>query len=428
MLVGLAWLLNLRRNREGLKLTLTIGLLLAIPLGMYSVNSFYGERLVHFCPLVLTCILGAYLLYCALPRNEVDHYQHLDKRQRHYLYLFLAFVVIGPLPLAFSIYYSFLAILGKPDISTDESLAPEPTYWDLSTNAYLTLPLILMIGALVWKLKLKGDPIGHKILILLGFLTPELLISTFSTFAIWGAYLLIMVDLPLLILFMVCKSTLINKQDPRGRKLLLLLGFLMPAILLVYAFIPNPWANKIFFIVCLPLGFLLIDFGVVDMFVSLLSRPKQTPPQLNSTPPELKPQQLDFEPDKSSTLTRDYLTLLPAFVLLGPLISLLLTLLVPTKVNGLGADNVDWGGLYFLFAVPALITGLFIWAGKLHRGWRGSINTVLINMLAAGLYGALYRHPMHGEENVFDLILPPFVALPALLLSIFLPRPEKNHD
>ena len=399
ILVGLVWVLNLRRNREGLKLTLIIGLLLAIPLGLASgirFNHFWSvyflnEHLGNFYPFVLVFVLSAYLLYCALPSPKVGHYQPLDKCQRHYLYLFLGFVIIGPhiLKVLGKVFLIVFPIFDFSYVREDEDLGPVPTYWDLLGEWFYPvyryqLLIMLIIGALVWKSKLKRNPEGKKSLKRLGFLSPFLL----------------------LILELLFGGLSSSVRDLASITIgALVFGILYAGIALCfYPLLPRPEQTSV-------------------QPAEVLQPPKQTPQQLNSTPPELEPQQLDFEPDKSSTLSRDYLTLLPAFVLLGPLISMLLTLLVPTKVNGLGAE-VDWWGLYFLFAVPALITSLLIWAGKLRRGLRGSINTVLINMLAAGLYGALYRHLMYDEENVFDLILPPFVALPALLLSIFLPRPK----
>ena len=402
ILVGLVWVLNLRRNREGLKLTLIIGLLLAIPLGLASgirFNHFWSvyflnEHLGNFYPFVLVFVLSAYLLYCALPSPKVGHYQPLDKCQRHYLYLFLGFVIIGPhiLKVLGKVFLIVFPIFDFSYVREDEDLGPVPTYWDLLGEWFYPvyryqLLIMLIIGALVWKSKLKRNPEGKKSLKRLGFLSPFLL----------------------LILELLFGGLSSSVRDLASITIgVLVFGILYAGVALCfYPLLPRPEQTSV-------------------QPAEVLQPPKQTSPQLNSTPPKLEPQQLASEPDKSSTLTRDYLTLLPAFVLLGPLISLLLTLLVPTKVNGLEADNVDWWGLYFLFTVPALITGLLIWAGKLRRGLRGSINTVLINMLVAGLYGALYRHLMYDDENVFDLILPPFVALPALLLSIFLPRPEKT--
>ena len=337
ILVGLVWVLNLRRNREGLKLTLTIGLLLAIPLGLASgirFNHFWSvyflnEHLGNFYPFVLVFVLGAYLLYCALPSPEVGHYQPLDKCQRHYLYLFLGFVVIGPhLLKVIGKVLSFLNVFDFSYVREDEDLGPVPTYWDLLGEWFYPayrdyLLIMLIIGALVWKSKLKQDPKGKKSLKRLGFLSLVLLLLIPVLFL--GLYIL--------------TDTSTNSSFFTGISLwvwlisipvgILVVGILNAGIaLFFYPLLPQPEQTSV-------------------QPADVLAPPKQTPPQLNSTPPELEPQQLASEPDKSSTLSRDYLTLLPAFVLLGPLISMLLTLLVPTKVNGLGADNVDWGGAIF---------------------------------------------------------------------------------
>ena len=193
IVVGLVWVLNLRRNREGLKLTLIIGLLLAIPLGLangirfnhYWSVYFLNEHLGNFYPFVLVFVLSAYLLYCALPSPEVGHYQPIDKCQRHYLYLFLSFVVIGPnLLKAFRKFVEEVFLLVFPifDFSyvrSDEDLGPVPTYWDLLGEWFYPayrddLLIMFIIGALVWKLQPRRNPRGKKTLLLIGFLSPVL--------------------------------------------------------------------------------------------------------------------------------------------------------------------------------------------------------------------------------------------------------------
>ena len=186
-LVGFVWVLNLRRNREGLKLTLIIGLLLAIPLGLASgirFNPFWSVyflnyHLGNFYPFVLVFVLSAYLLYCALPSPEVGHYQPMDKCQRHYLYLFLGFVIIGPhLLKVFGEALSSLTTLVSY-VRSDEDLGPAKTYWDLLGEwfygAYGSRLLIMfIIGALIWKLQPRSNIKGGKTLLLIGFFSPVL--------------------------------------------------------------------------------------------------------------------------------------------------------------------------------------------------------------------------------------------------------------